>query len=169
MKQQLIPSVLVSPFSVGGDGFVLEIYFVGCNNKKCKDCCHNKDLQDINYPKAKYFTPEEFLKVVENKLNSGMITEVHLLGGEPFLNKARCLWVQEFTKLLKMRYSDIRIIVFTGYDTIDQFLSYLCYSDYIKYGHYDPNYEQIKISDTFTLASSNQKILSVREVYCGRT
>jgi len=130
----------------------LEIYFRGCLPPHCEGC-HNAGLQEFSV----FDNIEDYKKIIEMKIATGMIKEIWLLGGEP-LDQNRDQFYN-FIKFLKT--FDIKLWLWTKYDNINK-IPFLEMFDYVKMGRYNKNLESY-IDERFDieLASSNQKIIEI--------
>ena len=97
---------------VNGEGIRTVVFFSGCN-KFCKGC-QNEGLQDF---KAGYDISIDDLveKILENR---AMIDGVTLSGGDP-LYPGNVLEVYEFIMIIKNKYPNKNIWLYTGY-TLEQ-------------------------------------------------
>jgi len=135
----------------------LEIYLSGCRAPHCVGC-HNPELHDFAFGKP---INNEFLARVNRHIDTGLINQIWLLGGEPLDQDLQALRV-----LLRWLHRLNRtVIVFTKYEIpeiqkMPKIREALYkYADYIKTGRYltdkpADNYQWRGIS----LATSNQQI-----------
>ncbi len=157
ISDSVVQTFNISPFSIKGTGFVLEIYFYGCNNSKCKDYCINKQFQKINH--ASFMSVFELFNAVKAKLE--FVDEIHFLGGEPLLNEHRLNFIKAFIELCKRYKPTLIFVLFTGKEKRELDFSKLSCFNFIKCGHFDINQPPKEISSTFILASANQEIISI--------
>lgn len=132
----------------------LEIYIIGCKPPHCESC-HNPELQifvsddNVNIYKEK----------IKNKIETGMIKEVWIMGGEPLDQDINEL--QNFIKYLKT--FDIKIWLWTGYDDYKERID-ISLIDYVKHGKYIENLPSYTDKESgIVLASSNQKVKKIGE------
>lgn len=128
----------------------LEIYLSGCNPPYCEGC-HNSALWDFNI--GNDWT--EWKDIIKDKVNSGLVHSIAILGGEP-LHQDR----DELNKLIEWLHTlGKEIWVYTreetGFEELDV--------DYIKSGRYMKDLPSIKYPEyNLILASNNQKIIKLR-------
>ena len=128
-----------------------EIYLSGCT-LHCKNC-HNPELWDFNV--GVKFTPQIFQSIIKKIEDAGeLITEIHILGGEPLDNGQELYWLAQD---LYEKFPEKKLVLFTGYnlqEIRDRHPSAFNLFDKIKFGRY---IEELKVEGNF-LASSNQGI-----------
>jgi len=128
----------------------LDIYLSGCLPPHCPGC-HNPELWDFNvgYP---YF---EGLKHIQKNIDSGLVTNVMIMGGEPLHQN-----LEQLQELLMFIYSKRPVIwLFTRHQLIEVPESIKQYCDYIKTGPYRKNFsDEQPVYYGMTLASANQCI-----------
>lgn len=134
----------------------LEIYISGCNSPHCFKC-HNPGLQNFSSDD----NLEQSQKEIYLKIATGMVEEIHLLGGEPLdqdLKKLKELII--FIKTFK-KYN-IKIWLWTKYDDYMDRIDFLHLIDYVKYGRYEKDLPSYTDKNTgIVLASNNQKIIKI--------
>jgi len=161
LRDRWVFKSIVSPFTlVDSSKFVLEIYCAGCNFH-CKNC-HNPELHDFFSPSAQWTTVNHFLDFLDSYINNNLIQEVFICGGEPLFNYNRIKFLSLLLKEIKKKRSDMKFVLFTGYDTFPDFAEPLLrYLDFVKLGKYIHTLPEKQITRTFKLASSNQKVFEV--------
>lgn len=131
----------------------LEIYFAGCKPPHCSGC-HNKELQTF----VQKDNVNEYKEKIKSRIETGMIEEVWLLGGEPLdqdLNKLKdlAIFIKDF---------GVKIFIWTKYKNFYDRINFLHLIDYVKCGHYDENLpEYYDKKYDILLASNNQKIVKI--------
>lgn len=128
----------------------LEIYISGCKPPHCEGC-HNKELWDFKEG-LPYI---EYVDIILKKIDTGMIKNIWLLGGEPLDQD-----VDELLDFVLKINREVEIWLWTRYEVIpDKLFNVL---SYIKQGRYDNTLSgyQEKLFG-ITLASNNQKIIKV--------
>jgi len=154
------------PILSATDGLSYEIALTGCHFN-CKGC-HNKNLQDFN------------VGTELNRYNLGLLIDdigfyrtridnIDIIGGEPLdQNHDEFL---AFLQILKNRFPELGIWIYTGYEIHQVPSDILRYSDYIKCGRY---IEKLRSDDGFkseygpTLATSNQYIIKCSDELANR-
>jgi len=135
----------------------LEIYFTGCKSRICPNC-QNPELWDFENALAKDY--HEWYDKIEEKINSALVEELWLLGGEPLDQDIEDL--HDFLNFLSKH--DKKIWLWTRYD-IEQIPDKIKpYFYAVKSGCYDeklPPYFDSKYG--IKLASNNQKIYRLRK------
>jgi organic radical activating enzyme len=126
----------------------LNIYVTGClNNKGCdRNECHNKELQDFNC--GTYWS--EYLPKIDIIVKSNLIDCIIFLGGEPLDQDA--LEFLKLIKIIKSRYSQLKIYSYTGYNYINKKDMILHYKNYYQFddiclGHYATHIKKAWLSD----------------------
>ena len=135
----------------------LEIYFAGCNLPHCPGC-HNSELHDFSLDS----NVNEYRRRIKSKVETGMIEEIHLMGGEPLdqdlkILKDLCQYIKSY---------GLKIWLWTKYHNYEKRIDFLNLIDYVKYGRYRkelPEYYNKEYD--ILLASDNQKIDKIIDVY----
>ena len=105
----------------------LEIYLCGCKSPHCEGC-HNADLWTfINDDNT-----EQYKKIISDKVESGMVKEFWILGGEPLDQNLDDL--ENF--IIFLEAFKFNIWLWTRYTDYSH-LKFLHLLDYIKIGKYD--------------------------------
>lgn len=143
------------------DGISYEISVAGCHFH-CKNC-QNPDLQDFS---AGSELNEELLSNLINDIQKYRlkIDNIDIIGGEP-LDQPHDEFVK-FLSVLKDKFSELNIWIYTGYEINQVSNDILELVDYIKCGQY---IEELKSDDGFkseygpTLVTSNQYIVKCKD------
>lgn len=161
LRDRWVFKSIVSPFTLTNSAkLVLEIYCAGCNFH-CKGC-HNPELHDFFSPVAQWTNVSYFLDFLNPYIENILIQEVFICGGEPLFNHNRIKFLSLLLKEIKKKRSDLKLVLFTGYDIFPKFAEPLLqYLDFVKLGRYVQVLPEKQITKTFKLASSNQKIFEV--------
>jgi organic radical activating enzyme len=128
----------------------LEIYVSGCDGA-CEGC-HNEELWDFSAGKDWLF----YEKKLRQKLSTGMVSAVWVMGGEPLLQDLNELefflkWVSQYKK---------QIMLWTRfYEIPDNIKKYIKYAKVGEYQKDSDSYEEPLFG--IELASGNQKIIKV--------
>lgn len=128
----------------------LEIYISGCNSPHCNNC-HNKALW--SHKEGKYYL--EYIPSILNKINTKMVNNIWLLGGEPLDQDENKL----LDLILKIK-KNVSIWLWTRYYEIPN--NILNNINYAKIGEFNQKLKSYK-EPLFgiTLASNNQKIIKI--------
>jgi len=133
----------------------LEIYLSGCKAPRCPGC-HNPELWDFMVGSDFYLWYPKF----QRELESGMVEEVWILGGEPQDQNIDDL-VQLLEELKDFK-KDLDIALFTRYVTIHERL--VPHLSYVKIGEFDKQLgERYDQTLGITLASNNQQVINLKE------
>lgn len=130
----------------------LEIYITGCKPPHCPGC-HNESLWDfVNENNMDYYK-----QIIRNKIQTNMVDEVWILGGEPL--DQDLFELEDLIRFIKQYEVDIWLWTkYTDYSKI----KFLYLLDYIKIGRYDKNLNAyMDTVNNIKLASSNQKIIKL--------
>lgn len=131
----------------------LEIYISGCSVPHCVGC-HNPELQAFN-PEDNL---QEYLNKIKIRIQTGMVNEVWILGGEPL--------DQNLVKLEKLvrfiKDFDVDVWLWTKYENYYDRINFMHLIDYVKYGKYKKELPAYIDKETgIELASINQKIVKI--------
>jgi len=151
----ILPPLISSHCLTNPSGFALELYCTGCFFH-CKNC-HNRELW--TYDPAYLVSVSEFVDSVLSYLTNPLIVELQIMGGEPLFSDYRILFLTDALRLIKEK-TEKPIVLFTGYDLDDLDLDsdLFLFVDFLKTGKYIENFPEVRVNETFVLASSNQHI-----------
>lgn len=144
---------IVDESIVDGPGIRLAIFFQGCSHHCFK--CHNPNSWD--FEKGKKYSLEKIEEIIRKDKH---IDGVTLTGGDPLDQYEEALSV---CKMIKEKFSNLDIILYTGYDFEDvksNFNEILNYIDYLVDGKFI--YEKMDLSLLFK-GSSNQRFIDVKK------
>lgn len=143
----------ISGFQYNLNHKALEIYVSGCTGE-CVGC-HNTELWDFSIGKDY----RDFFLKIENKIKTGLVDIVWVLGGDPLdQNPVDLIQLLKFIKTF-----NVKLFLWTRYMIDDLPNGILNYLDYIKTGKFIPdNSSYIEPVFNIKLASSNQKIIKVK-------
>lgn len=148
-------NIASTQFSLNHNSF--EIYVSGCDGI-CGSQCHNFELRDFSLGSPYLGELSHIMDVIDDA--DILIDRIWILGGEPLLQNH--LELLDMLKILKNRFPDKELWVWTRFEIEEINKDILKTIDYVKTGRYLP---QLKTDSNqqydINLATSNQKIFKI--------